>query len=282
MGTLFNRKSLPEPWQGPVTQWLDDLRSKGHRAATVDTRRRHLEYFARQHADCDPWDVTAEGILAWAAEQAWMPQTRHSYYSTFTSFLNWRDRHGGITHKGAFPTVRRPRKPARPVPDDLLRVILRSDDPRVALGARLAASAGLRRSEIAVVHLHDFTEDLLGRSLLVHGKGGSDRFVPLADGLDAAIRDYVRTQGITGYLFPGECSGHIGSAWIGKLINRQLPKPWTLHGLRHRFASTIYRQTHDIIIVQQLLGHESVATTQQYLAFNEAQLRRAVNIADAA
>lgn len=145
--------------------------------------------------------------------------------------------------------------------------MLGSRDPRVALGARLAASAGLRRSEIIVVHLDDFVDDLVGRSLIVHGKGGAERVVPLAAGLDAAIRNHVAGFRVTGYLFPGECDGHIGSTWLGKLINRQLPEPWTLHGLRHRFATTIYQQTRDLIVVQQLLGHESVATTQRYLAY---------------
>lgn len=106
--------------------------------------------------------------------------------------------------------------------------------------------------------------------------------VPLAEGLDVAIRHYVAAHNTTGYLFPGDHDGHIGSTWIGKLINQQLPRPWNLHSLRHRFAITIYQQTKDLIVVQQLLGHESVATTQRYLAYNAEQLRRAVNLADAA
>lgn len=159
--------------------------------------------------------------------------------------------------------------------------MLTSSDPRISLGSRLATTAGLRRSEIVDVHLDDLREDVAGgRSLLVHGKGGAERFVPLADGLDDAIKHYVATYHVTGYLFPGDCKGHIGSTWSGKLINQQLPRPWNLHGLRHRFATTIYQQTHDIIIVQQLLGHESVATTQHYVAYDAEQLRRAVNPAD--
>ena len=64
------------------------------------------------------------------------------------------------------------------------------------------------------------------------------------------------------------------------MVNDQLPKPWTLHGLRHRFATAVYRATRDIIVVQQLLGHASVATTQRYLAFTDDSLRAAVNLAD--
>lgn len=90
--------------------------------------------------------------------------------------------------------------------------------------------------------------------------------MPLAAGLDAAIRNHVARLGVTGYLFPGEYDGHFGPTWLGKLINRQLPEPWTPHGLGHRFTTTKYQQTRDLIVVQQLLGHESVATTQRAIS----------------
>lgn len=57
---------------------------------------------------------------------------------------------------------------------------------------------------------------------------------------------------------------------------RWLPGRW------RRFATTIYQQTRDLIVVQQLLGHESVAITQRFLAYNADQFRTAVNLADAA
>lgn len=282
MGTLFNKKPIPEGWATPLESWLGSLRAQGHRIATIDTKLRHLAHFARSNPGLRPENLTAEYALAWSATQEWMPETRHGYYGSFKAFLTWLNQTTGQNRLTEMPRVRRPRTKARPVPERVLQTVLTSHDPRISLGPRLAASAGLRRSEIVVIHLDDFREDPLGRSLLVHGKGGTDRLVPLADGLDTAIRHYVAAHNITGYLFPGECDGHIGSTWLGKLINQQLPRPWNLHGLRHRFATTIYQQTHDIIVVQQLLGHESVATTQRYLAYNADQLRHAVNLADAA
>ena len=282
MGTLYNRKPAPDAWHCLIESWLGSLRARGQRVATVETKRRHIAYLARSNPGLRPEDLTVEYALAWSATQDWMPETRHGYYGSFKSFLVWLNQTTGQSRLTEMPRVRRPRTKARPVPERVLQTVLTSHDPRISLGSRLAASAGLRRSEIIVVHLDDFREDLLGRSLLVHGKGGTDRLVPLADGLDAAIRNYVAAHHITGYLFPGECDGHIGSNWLGNLINQQLPRPWNLHGLRHRFATTIYQHTHDIIVVQQLLGHESVATTQRYLAYNVEQLRRAVNLADAA
>ena len=62
-------------------------------------------------------------------------------------------------------------------------------------------------------------------------------------------------------------------AWIGKLATRVLPPPWTLHKLRHRFATVTHDATGDLIVVQQLLGHASLATTQTYVAVNRSRMR---------
>lgn len=69
------------------------------------------------------------------------------------------------------------------------------------------------------------------------------------------------------------------SARLRKLINvnGSLPKPWSLHCLRHWLATSIYQATQDIVIVQQLLGHENVSTTQRYVAIANDSLREAVN-----
>lgn len=149
----------------------------------------------------------------------------------------------------------------------------------MALAARFAGQAGLRRREIAVVHDNDFLDDLLGRSLRVHGKGGKQRVVPLADDLDRAIKAYRKQLDIPqGWLFPGHVDGHISDTWLGKLVNQRLPKSWSLHCLRHRFASDLYQHTGNVILVRDLLGHESVATTQRYLAIPPDHARRAVNM----
>ena len=223
MGTLFNKKPIPDGWANPLKAWSGSQRAQGQRVATIDTKIRHLAYFARSNPGLQPEDVTVEYALAWSATKDWMPETRHGYYGSFKSFLVWMNQTTGQNRLADMPRVRRPRTKARPVPERVLQSVLTSHDPRVSLGSRLAASAGLRRSEIIVIHLDDFRDDGLGRSLLVHGKGGTDRLVPMADGLDAAIRNYVAAHHITGYLFPGECDGHIGSNWLVKLINQQLP-----------------------------------------------------------
>ena len=51
---------------------------------------------------------------------------------------------------------------------------------------------------------------------------------------------------------------------------------WTAHSLRHRYATTTYAVTRDLLLVSKLLGHASVETTQRYIAMPDDRLRAAV------
>ena len=279
MGIRYNRKQTPPGWE-LVDEWILWLRARGLRTETIRVKRQHLMQFARANQQLRPQGLTVEVVLDWASNRQWRPETRHHFYGSFTQFMTWERGRRDDRRPVEFPVVRRPRTLARPVPDQVLDALVRHRDPRITMASRLAAFAGLRRGEIPLVQLSDLIDEPDGRTLLVHCKGGVERLVPVADHLDAAIRQYTREQGITRWLFPGLIEGHISSTWIGKLVNSELPKPWTLHGLRHRFATTVYQQTKDLIVVQQLLGHASVATTQRYLAFTPDALRAAVNAAD--
>ena len=136
---------------------------------------------------------------------------------------------------------------------------------------RLAAEAGLRRAEVAQLHVRELL-DIDGPALLVHGKGGKTRMVPISDLLAAMLRDSAAGDG---YLFPNGHGGHLSAGHVGKLVQRALPPEWTMHTLRHRYATRVYRGSHDIRAVQTLLGHASVLTTQRYAAIADDEIRAA-------
>ncbi len=260
-------------WAATIAAFLAAQRAAGLPSTTCYTRRQHLEHLARRIGVDSPWDVTAAQLVTWAGEQTWARETRRGRRSTFRAFWLWGVESGQTTINAALalPKVK-PSPPApHPCPDTVFQVALRRGDERERLMLRLAADCGMRRGEIAVAHTDDVFEDLLGFTLRVHGKGGKARTVPLPRGLAVTLRSQPY-----GYLFPGDEDGHLSPRWVGKLIGRLLEGDWTIHSLRHRFATRAHRVNGDLALVQDLLGHASPATTRLYVAVDDADKRRTV------
>jgi integrase len=137
---------------------------------------------------------------------------------------------------------------------------------------RLANELGMRRGEVAQVHPEqDLVQDLVGWALVVHGKGSRKRVLPLPDDLASLLRSAP-----SGYLFPSPMGGHLSPHWVGTLVSRALADGTTMHQLRHLCATEVHEQTHDLRLVQTLLGHASVATTQRYIAVDDSKVREAI------
>lgn len=113
----------------------------------------------------------------------------------------------------------------------------------------------------------DVVDDLVGRSLVVNGKGDKQRIVPLPDDLADLI------SACDGYVFPGRFGGHVEESYIGDRLSSLLGDGWTAHSLRHRYATATWQATHDLLLVSKLLGHASVETTQVYVAMPDERLR---------
>ena len=169
------------------------------------------------------------------------------------------------------PTVRASAPAPRPADAAAIARARLSPDWRVRLAVRLAAELGLRRGEVARVRGCDLVRDLHGWSLIVHGKGGKSRTVPLSDSLASEVQAHG-----PGWVFPGADSGHVSPEWIGRLVGRELPRGVTMHALRHSFATRAYERTGDLVAVQRVLGHESPQTTLRYLAIADETLRAVV------
>lgn len=280
---------LTHEWDSAVTHWIERLIASGKPMTTIRTRRGHVRMVARRLRSRHPGDVTTDQILALAARQAWSPDHRRGLRTSLTQFFDYALKAGLVEINPAndLPTVSESKPRPRPVSDRMWMQLLSDADPRERMAARLAEEAGMRREEAAKCHTDDVIEAFDGYELVIHGKGGKQRIVPITDVLAKDIlrgaNGHTPGLGKTGYLFPGATGGHISADWIGKLVGRLLPQGWTMHKLRHRFATTMYRATGgNLMIVKELLGHESVATTQRYLAITNEELRAAVNARAAA
>lgn len=264
-------------WRASIDYYLTNQRSGGAPETTLNTRRQHLQHLAR-HIEAQPFDVTGDDLLAWTGAQAWARETRRGRRSTFRSFYGWAHARDLIATNPALllPQVKAGEAVPRPCPDRVYHEALLRARPRDRLILRLAAEIGMRRGEVAQVHSDDLTEDLVGWSLLVHGKGLRNRVIPLTEGVAVDLRGLP-----PGYAFPGAEDGHLSARWVGKVSTTLLPGRWTMHTLRHRFATRAYSVDRDVFAVQTLLGHASPATTRRYVQIPNDTLRRTVLAASA-
>lgn len=266
----------PAGWPELLELW-DDWQRAARRPATTRTLRRwQLRRLARDHPH--PAGVTTTELARWLGRQPWSAETMRSYRQTLRSFYRWATGVGvlAVDPAAGLPPIRPPRHHARPCPDAVWRPAAATAEPRVQLAILLAARQGLRRGEVARAHSSDLRAGPAGWSLLVHGKGERSRLLPLADDIAGRLR-----RAPSGWLFPSpwRAGQHLTPSHVGRLVTRQLGSDWTMHTLRHRFATTTYAATRDLAAVQYLLGHSKPETTRNYVDIGADVLRAAVDAA---
>lgn len=262
-------------WSSAIEDYLTYLQAACAPEPTCRTRRDHLRLVAQRVAG-DPFTRDPGPLLEWFAGLSVAPETRRSRRTSVRAFYRWAVESGRTPHNlgETLPPVRATPPRPRPVPDRVYAEALMKAAGRTRLMIRLAAEIGLRRAEVAKVHSADLVEDLTGWTLAVRGKAGKPRDVPLPSGLATDLRARP-----AGWVFPGADEGHLSPRWVGTLVARALPEGWTMHKLRHRFATRAYAVDRDVFAVQELLGHASPATTRAYVAVPRDSLRRTVEAA---
>jgi integrase/recombinase XerD len=155
-------------------------------------------------------------------------------------------------------------------------------------------ATGLRVSELVTLPLSAARRD--ARMIVVRGKGNKERFVPLNESAKQAIADYLaaldaargearakKTAKPAKWLFPsfGE-SGHLTRQHFARDLKELAaatgiaPRLVSPHVLRHAFASHLLHNGADLRIVQTLLGHTDISTTQIYTHIVEERLKSLV------
>ena len=146
---------------------------------------------------------------------------------------------------------------------------------RDSLLVELALKTGMRRSELANLEPRDIHSNFL---MVVKGKGGKDRVIPLARSTAQRLQNFIRD------MKPDEKVFKLKAPCINNKI-RQFAKKAGLgdfhtHTMRHKFATDLLEKGANIRAVQELLGHENLATTQVYLSVTDLGLRQAVQLLD--
>lgn len=279
----MQKRVVRTQWQLPIDDWSTAQRAAGLASTTIRARRDLLAQLSRE-VIADPWDVTENDLIEWMGLEVWdvdlgrlrsrwSLERRRFVRTTLQRFYSWAHGTGLVDDDPSLglPRVKVSEADPRPVPNEVYREALTHATPREVLMLRLACELGMRREEVAKAHTDDLVDDLTGTSLIVHGKGGRNRILPLSHSLAALLRQQRR-----GFLFPGACDGHLSPRWVGTCVSRLLEGNWTMHKLRHAFATGIVREQPNIVIAQRLLGHSSLATTQRYVKADADLMRQAV------
>lgn len=186
------------------------------------------------------------------------------------------------------PRIRGPRvkkglpRPLTPDDAENLADMLASDADWTGLRDRavllLLYGAGLRIAEALSLTGADAP---LGETLLVTGKGGKQRVVPILPAVADAVAAYIRAcpwpLPADGPLFRGAKGGTLGQGMVQKAVARArialgLPDSATPHALRHSFATHLLGAGADLRSLQELLGHASLGSTQIYTKVDMATM----------
>ncbi|MCK8825017.1 tyrosine-type recombinase/integrase [Fuchsiella alkaliacetigena] len=149
---------------------------------------------------------------------------------------------------------------------------------------------GLRVSELVNLNLTDINfED---SSIKFYGKGNKERYVPLHKDVISSIENYLpnrnkitpKNEDARRALFLSNQGNRISARTVQLMVKKYAKKAGltnasqiTPHKLRHTFASLFYQQTKDLRILQELLGHSDISTTQIYTHIDKKERKQAID-----
>jgi integrase/recombinase XerD len=191
-------------------------------------------------------------------------------------------------------------KQGRPLPkvlsrEEVDRIIAAAGAKDGRQGVRLACmiellyASGLRISELLALRLDALARD--PAYLIVKGKGGKERLAPLNDAARAAVKAYLEVRpeflpkgdAATPWLYPSRgAGGRLTARRFAQLLDEAAvaagvdPEKVSPHVLRHAFATHLLEGGADLRVVQTLLGHADISTTQVYTHVMGERLREVV------
>lgn len=231
-----------------------------------------------RYAQCGALEITPDAIMAFTTREGVSRSSRATYHASIRAFHIWLMRAG---HRADDPTLatpvpKRPKGTPHPVADAQLSKLLHTvNRRRTRMMILLAAFAGLRVHEIAKIRGEDV--DIEMGALYVYGKGGKTAVIPLHE----TVAELALTFPREGYWFPSYSSGGpISSRAVSKAIHDTMARAGIKgkpHHLRHWYGTSLARNGVDLRTVQELMRHESLATTQIYVEVSDQQRRRGID-----
>ena len=229
-----------------------------------------------------------------ADERSNMSSTRQRKSSSLKSFFGYLSVHEGLLESNPTENLTPPKK-AKKLPRfltleqsiELLNAVEGPDKARDYCILTLFLNCGMRLSELVSLNLSDVIHN--NNTLRIVGKGNKERMVYLNDACLSAIDAYVKVRPkddvVDRYaLFLSNRGTRISPKTVQAMVNKYLTKiglggaGYSVHKLRHTAATLMYRHGHvDIRVLQDILGHENLGTTEIYTHTSSTQMEDAIN-----
>jgi site-specific recombinase XerD len=265
---------------GAIERYLQWCIARGRSQNTVKAYGSDLKAFLTAAGDKgkvspEEYEELAMSWLNMTRQQV-SPKTTARRLTSLRGYAKWGN-FGPVLDDYIAPT------PARSLPhplpegeDGLERMIRAAKNPQQVALVTLGGYVGCRISESLSVTLHNL--DLASRTLLIRGKGDKERLVPLSDKAVIHLQESI-IEAVTrpGYKLIGYQDRFARQVIKNLGLRAKLQREVASHDLRATYATIILSRTNNIRLVQELLGHASVATTEIYTGISMSDMREAVN-----
>jgi tyrosine recombinase XerC len=248
------------------------------------------EYLAREEISLSDIDLIAvRGFINHLHQGGFQKTSIARKLASLRSFFHFLCRQGHLSQNFA-AVVRTPRLPKKLVSvlqQEEITSLLDIDYGNAPVGIRdraifeLLYASGLRIGELTSLKMRDIDFD--SRVISVVGKGNKERIVLFGSKAAESLRDYlsVRSQLLRGsdphFLFLNQQGRRLSETRVRQILDSYvktlaIQKKISPHTLRHSFATHLLQSGADLRLIQELLGHSSLSTTQKYTHLNMEQL----------
>lgn len=270
-----------------ISQYLEYLElEKGLSSNTIDAYRRDLYSFAEGVEEIEDVDRLAINLFVRKLkERKYAPTSIIRKVASLRGFFKWADSMN-IISKNPASTLEQPKVPQRLPKVITLKEIeemLHSNlSPLQTVIMELLYSCGLRVSELVNLKINDI--DLSSKYVRCFGKGSKERLIPLGERAKSAVLNFLPYRDLAVKKYNLNSKKLLVSD-TGRLLTRQdvydfihtrgkiIHKNISPHTLRHSFATHLLENGADLRVVQELLGHSDVSTTQLYTHISKKRLK---------
>ncbi len=265
------------PSQDPVLKLKEEMRLRGFSKRTIDSYHYYvlkiLEWSRKNPKTVKGADIRS--YLDSLVRSGKSKSTINTAYSALNFYFEKILRRRFFVH---LPRVKQSKKlPIVLSRKEIKKIINLTKNLKHKLMIGLAYGGGLRVSEIIKLKVKDIDFE----ELIIHikgGKGEKDRITLFPEELKNEVKDFVFSKRFDDFVFSGRMGKKMSTRTAQKVFSNGLKragvkKEATFHSLRHSFATHLLENGVDIRYVQELLGHQSIKTTQVYTKVTNPKLK---------